>query len=76
MRVLNIFSLACLVVSNVIRRSQHCVKSVRIEENTDQKKLRIWTLLTQCWELLITLLTTRHTNEKMFNTLYFAHIRD
>ena len=26
----------------------HCVKSVRIQENTDQKKLRIWTLFTQC----------------------------
>ena len=23
-------------------------KSVRIQENTDQKKLRIWTLFTQC----------------------------
>ena len=26
----------------------HCVKSVRIQENMDQKKLRIWTLFTQC----------------------------
>ena len=25
--------------------------SVRIQENTDQKKLRIWTLFTQCGEL-------------------------
>ena len=28
----------------------HCVKSVQIRENTDQKKLRIWTLFTQCWK--------------------------
>ena len=32
----------------------HCVKSinysVRIRENTDQKKLHIWTLFTQMWQ--------------------------
>ena len=28
----------------------HCVKNVRMhQENTVQKKLRIWTLFTQCW---------------------------
>ena len=26
----------------------HCVKSVQIQENTDQKKFRIWTLLVLC----------------------------
>ena len=26
-----------------------CLYSVRIQENTDQKKLRIWTLFTQCF---------------------------
>ena len=30
---------------NLIRKSLY---SVRIQENTDQKKLRIWTLFTQC----------------------------
>ena len=26
----------------------HCVKSIRIQEITNQKKLHIWTLFTQC----------------------------
>ena len=27
-----------------------CIRTVRIKENTDQKKLRIWTLFTQWWQ--------------------------
>ena len=38
-----------------LEKHSHCVKSVqiRIQENTDQKKLRIWTLSTQCQSLLL-----------------------
>ena len=30
------------------RVNHHCVKGVQIQENADLKKLRIWTLFTQC----------------------------
>ena len=36
--------------SQIIKRL-HCLKSVRIQENTNHKKLRIWKLFTQCYSL-------------------------
>ena len=39
----------CMKSVQILRKSTY---SVRIQENTDQKKLRIWTLFTQCTENL------------------------
>ena len=44
-----------------MRQQLHCVKSVRIQENTDQKKLRISTLFTQCLNTSKTALTCHNS---------------
>ena len=36
--------------------------SVRVQENTDQKKLRIWKFFTQCWSLKFTLVLIQQSN--------------
>ena len=40
-----VFSCIRTEYADILRKSPY---SVRIQENTDQKKLRIWTLFTQC----------------------------
>ena len=42
----SVFSRIRTEYRDLLRKSPY---SVRLRENTDQKKLRIWTLFTQCW---------------------------
>ena len=44
---------------------------VRIQENTDQKKLRVWTLSTQCCRI-INAITTSGFSRKIIDLLYAA----
>ena len=44
--------------------------SVQMRENTDQKKLRIWTLFTQCQTVMNW--SSRKEKDGIFSTVYFV----
>ena len=52
MKIVQIRSFFCSVFSCVRGLNTEIYYSVRIKENTDQKKIRIWTLFTQ-WSLKV-----------------------
>ena len=64
-------------LSDIIHRKPHSAKRrntqlllVRIRKNTDQKKLRIWTLFTQC----LLFLFYQYINDLLPNTIHVFKI--